>query len=126
MCSGGNQSGINAARRVSRAYLCRALRYQPFPFPPRKTTDSTSPPPTDLDSMTAALTWAYHISHAGHDEGRGESAVALLQTPEDALDLRPENKLALHNAKMSPGHRDLLSECERHPQPELQRPRDKS
>lgn len=55
--------------------------------------------------MAAALTWAYHLSHSHPDT----PAVALLQTPEDALDLRPENKLALSNVKMSPGHRDLLT-----------------
>jgi exopolyphosphatase len=64
----------------------------------------------DLDSMTSALTWAYHLDHVhqpdAHDHAR---TVALLQTPEDALDLRPENKLALSNANMSPGHRDLLT-----------------
>jgi len=60
----------------------------------------------DLDSMAAALTWAYHLSHSRPDT----PTVALLQTPMDALDLRPENKLALSNVKMSPGHRDLLSE----------------
>ncbi|CAD6890758.1 unnamed protein product [Tilletia controversa] len=73
----------------------------------------------DLDSMTSALLWAYHLTHNGttpeHDGGehgeptRSIQAVALLQTPEDALDLRPENQLALANAKMSPGHSDLLT-----------------
>ncbi|KAE8257092.1 hypothetical protein A4X13_0g2586 [Tilletia indica] len=78
----------------------------------------------DLDSMTSALLWAYHLTHNNttpdHDggapgkQGHGEpvkaiQAVALLQTPEDALDLRPENKLALASAKMSPGHSDLLT-----------------
>lgn len=79
---------------------------------------------TDLDSMTAALTWAYHLSHKGLNDSQSvqsqffdqyppqqqpEKAIALLQTPRDALDLRPENKLALHNVQMSPGHRDLLT-----------------
>jgi exopolyphosphatase len=69
--------------------------------------------------MTAALTWAYHLAHKGlndtskshllSDGQRPEKAIALLQTPRDALDLRPENKLALHNVQMSPGHRDLLT-----------------
>lgn len=67
--------------------------------------------------MTAALTWAYHLSHVSNLTKTGASfghahptkVVALLQTPEDALDLRPENKLALHNVRMSPGHRDLLT-----------------
>lgn len=70
--------------------------------------------------MTAALTWSYHLSHlavpnATHFTGKPPlhshptKAIALLQTPQDALDLRPENKLALHNVQMSPGHRDLLT-----------------
>lgn len=44
-------------------------------------------------------------------ENRSEpiKAIALLQTPTDALDLRPENKLALQNSQMSDGHRDLLN-----------------
>lgn len=78
----------------------------------------------DLDSMTAALTWSYHLSHLAlnsthtfsHQQQQDEphpphpkKAIALLQTPRDALDLRPENKLALHNVQMSPGHRDLLT-----------------
>ncbi|KAN0061557.1 hypothetical protein ACQY0O_006404 [Thecaphora frezii] len=63
----------------------------------------------DLDSMAAALTWAYHLSHISLQQGKQRKAVALLQTPLDALDLRPENKLALDNSKMSSGHRDLLT-----------------
>lgn len=66
----------------------------------------------DLDSMTAALTWSYHISHmaaSNHTSNQIQKAIALLQTPQDALDLRPENRLALHNVQMSPGHRDLLT-----------------
>jgi exopolyphosphatase len=75
----------------------------------------------DLDSMTAALTWSYHLSHMPplskseprlddkEEEKPLRKAIALLQTPQDALDLRPENKLALHNVQMSPGHRDLLT-----------------
>lgn len=72
--------------------------------------------------MTAALTWAYHLSHldsvknktkkgakGSGDHPHPTKAIALLQTPQDALDLRPENKLALHNVQMSPGHRDLLT-----------------
>lgn len=43
----------------------------------------------DLDSMASALTWAYHLGHV--DPSR--PAIGLLQTPEDALDLRPENKV---------------------------------
>lgn len=79
-----------------------------------------SPFPTDLDSMTAALTWSYHLSHLelmknnatasnSSEHPHPTKAIALLQTPRDALDLRPENKLALHNVQMSPGHRDLLT-----------------
>lgn len=63
----------------------------------------------DLDSMAAALTWAYHLSHSTLHEPQPRKAVALLQTPLDALDLRPENKVALDNSKMSSGHRDLLT-----------------
>ena len=63
----------------------------------------------DLDSMTAALTWAYHLSHSTLHHPQPRKAVALLQTPLDALDLRPENKVALDNSKMSSGHRDLLT-----------------
>ncbi|KAJ1032483.1 hypothetical protein NDA16_000507 [Ustilago loliicola] len=63
----------------------------------------------DLDSMTAALTWAYHLSHSTLHHPQPRKAVALLQTPLDALDLRPENKVALDNSKMNSGHRDLLT-----------------
>ncbi|SNX82332.1 related to PPX1 - Exopolyphosphatase [Melanopsichium pennsylvanicum] len=63
----------------------------------------------DLDSMTAALSWAYHLSHSTLHQPQPRKAVALLQTPLDALDLRPENKVALENSKMSSGHRDLLT-----------------
>lgn len=59
----------------------------------------------DLDSMAAAFTWAYHLGHVDPSK----PAIGLLQTPEDALDLRPENKLALENVKMSEGHSDLLT-----------------
>jgi exopolyphosphatase len=71
--------------------------------------------------MTAALTWSYHLSHLqpaksnkttilnSSEHSHPTKAIALLQTPQDALDLRPENKLALHNVQMSPGHRDLLT-----------------
>lgn len=39
-----------------------------------------------------------------------ESLLTLSGWPAtDALDLRPENALALHYARMSSGHRDLLS-----------------
>ncbi|EME79376.1 uncharacterized protein MYCFIDRAFT_208769 [Pseudocercospora fijiensis CIRAD86] len=63
----------------------------------------------DLDSMIAALTWAYHLEHSTQNTSHPIKAIALLQTPTDALDLRPENKLALRNAKMSTGHSDLLT-----------------
>ncbi|TKA62429.1 hypothetical protein B0A55_11366 [Friedmanniomyces simplex] len=63
----------------------------------------------DLDSMTAALTWAYHLEHSTQHTSHPIKAIALLQTPTDALDLRPENTLALKNARMSTGHSDLLT-----------------
>lgn len=63
----------------------------------------------DLDSMTAALTWAYHIEHSTMNTTHPRKAIALLQTPTDALDLRPENQVALRNSQMSSGHSDLLT-----------------
>ncbi|KAF1839922.1 DHH phosphoesterase [Cucurbitaria berberidis CBS 394.84] len=63
----------------------------------------------DLDSMTAALTWAYHLEHSSENTSHPIKAIALLQTPSHALDLRPENKLALDNSQMTPGHEDLLT-----------------
>ena len=63
----------------------------------------------DLDSITSALTWSYHLMHVSANTSEPIKAIALLQTPTDALDLRPENKLALHNSQMSSGHRDLLN-----------------
>merc|ERR1712000_270925 len=63
----------------------------------------------DLDSMTAALTWAYHLQHSTQNTSNPIKAIALLQTPTDALDLRPENKIALANSQMSSGHSDLLT-----------------
>ncbi|KAK3699955.1 hypothetical protein LTR37_016199 [Vermiconidia calcicola] len=63
----------------------------------------------DLDSITAALSWAYHLEHSSANTSLPIKAMALLQTPTDALDLRPENKLALSNSDMSSGHRDLLT-----------------
>jgi exopolyphosphatase len=63
----------------------------------------------DLDSMTAALTWAYHLVHSTENSSHPIKAIALLQTPSHALDLRPENKLALANSQMTPGHEDLLT-----------------
>lgn len=66
----------------------------------------------DLDSMAAALTWAYHLQHSTENSTNPVKAIALLQTPTDALDLRPENKLALDNSLMSSGHSDLLTSNE--------------
>lgn len=63
----------------------------------------------DLDSMAAALTWAYHLEHSTINSSTPIKAIALLQTPTDALDLRPENKIALDNSQMSSGHSDLLT-----------------
>ncbi|KAJ4405950.1 hypothetical protein N0V82_010210 [Gnomoniopsis sp. IMI 355080] len=62
----------------------------------------------DLDSMAAALTWSYHLSHSTANTSNPLKAIALLQTPSIALDLRPENKLALDNSLMTSGHEDLL------------------
>ncbi|GAA6017578.1 hypothetical protein JCM8202_000339 [Rhodotorula sphaerocarpa] len=59
----------------------------------------------DLDSLVSALTLSYLFNHLD----KPQKAVALLQTEQDALDLRPENSLALHYARMSSGHRDLLT-----------------
>lgn len=72
----------------------------------------------DLDSMTAALTWAYHLQHSTQNTSDPVKAIALLQTPTDALDLRPENKVALDNSQMSSGHSDLLTidELPEHPE----------
>lgn len=60
----------------------------------------------DTDSMAAAIAWAYHLSHMIRHP---QKAIALLQTAEDALDLRPENQLALEKSLMSSRHRDLLT-----------------
>ncbi|ORY73858.1 hypothetical protein BCR35DRAFT_306970 [Leucosporidium creatinivorum] len=60
----------------------------------------------DLDSMVSALALAYTLSH---DSKNPQKAVALLQTEQDALYLRPENALALHYARMATHHRDLLT-----------------
>ncbi|GAA5873481.1 hypothetical protein JCM3774_002428 [Rhodotorula dairenensis] len=59
----------------------------------------------DLDSLVSAITLSYLYNHLETPQ----KAVALLQTEQDALDLRPENALALHYARMSSGHRDLLT-----------------
>ncbi|KAL1603557.1 hypothetical protein SLS60_005145 [Paraconiothyrium brasiliense] len=63
----------------------------------------------DMDSMTSALTWAYHLEHSTQNTSNPTKAIALLQTQTDALDLRPENKVALKNSKMTSGHDDLLT-----------------
>lgn len=63
----------------------------------------------DLDSMTAALTWAYHLEHLTANTSNPRRVIALLQTPSHALDLRPENQLALKRSQMTPGHEDLLT-----------------
>ncbi|GAA5985336.1 hypothetical protein JCM11641_006370 [Rhodosporidiobolus odoratus] len=59
----------------------------------------------DLDSLVSAVALAYMYEHLDPPQ----KAVALLQTEQDALDLRPENALALHYALMSTRHRDLLT-----------------
>lgn len=63
----------------------------------------------DLDSMASALTWAYHLEHSTMNTSQPLKAIALLQTQMDALDLRPENKVALSNSKMTSEHEDLLT-----------------
>lgn len=60
----------------------------------------------DTDSMAGAIGWAYHLTHL---KKHPQKAISLLQTVEDALDLRPENQLALERSRMSPRHRDLLT-----------------
>ncbi|TIB30292.1 hypothetical protein E3P84_03421 [Wallemia ichthyophaga] len=60
----------------------------------------------DTDSLASSIAMAYHLEHTQE----GTNAIALLQTPRDSLDLRPENKLALRDAAMSHGdHQDLLT-----------------
>lgn len=63
----------------------------------------------DLDSMTAALAWAFHLEHSTANTSHPRRVIALLQTPSHALDLRPENQLALARSQMTPGHEDLLT-----------------
>ncbi|KAF3767139.1 DHH phosphoesterase [Cryphonectria parasitica EP155] len=77
----------------------------------------------DLDSMTAALTWAYHLEHSTANTSEPLKVIALLQTPTHALDLRPENKLALHRSQMTPGHEDLLTSDELPEDPETLGPK---
>jgi len=60
----------------------------------------------DLDSMVSAIALAYDISHTKHKPAK---AVSLLQVRNSAIDLRPENKLALDKAGMESGHKDLLT-----------------
>lgn len=50
---------------------------------------------------------SYDIAHTKH---RPAKALPLLQIETSAIDLRPENKLALREARMKHGHEDLLSE----------------
>lgn len=77
----------------------------------------------DMDSMTSALAWAYHLGHSTLDTPNPIKAIALLQTPTHALDLRPENKLALHHSQMTPGHEDLLTSDELPEDPETLAPK---
>ncbi|KAF2748771.1 DHH phosphoesterase [Sporormia fimetaria CBS 119925] len=63
----------------------------------------------DLDSLTSALAWAFHLEHSTMNSSNPLKAIALLQTPKDALDLRPENKVALDNSQMTSGHEDVLT-----------------
>lgn len=39
-----------------------------------------------------SVTWAYHLEHSTQNTSNPIKAIALLQTPVDALDLRPENR----------------------------------
>ncbi|TIC49729.1 hypothetical protein E3Q04_04280 [Wallemia mellicola] len=56
--------------------------------------------------LASSIAMAYHLEHT-HG---GSNAIALLLTPRDSLDLRPENQMALENAKMShQNHQDLLT-----------------
>lgn len=61
----------------------------------------------DLDSLVSAIALAYDISHTKHKPAK---AISLLQVKKSAIDLRPENFLALDKARMERGHRDLLSQ----------------
>ncbi|KUI56361.1 hypothetical protein VP1G_03717 [Cytospora mali] len=77
----------------------------------------------DMDSMTAALTWAYHLGHKTANTSDPLKVIALLQTPTHALDLRPENKLALDHSQMTKGHEDLLTLSELPEDPETLGPK---
>lgn len=61
----------------------------------------------DLDSLVSAIALAYDLAHTKHVQ---QKAIALLQVENSAIDLRPENKLALEKARMETGHKDLLGE----------------
>ncbi|KAJ1309729.1 hypothetical protein OPQ81_006494 [Rhizoctonia solani] len=82
----------------------------------------------DLDSLTSAIAWAFYLAHENIDnvnfqgkkgkkgkKGKQHTpkerpVVPLLQTEEDAIDLRPENKLALREyGNMRRGHADILT-----------------
>lgn len=79
----------------------------------------------DLDSLTSAIAWAFYLAHepltsddskkgknkkGKHHDPRERPVVPLLQTEEDAIDLRPENKIALREyGNMRRGHADILS-----------------
>lgn len=77
----------------------------------------------DLDSMTSALTWAYHLGHKTANTSDPLKVIALLQTPTHALDLRPENKLALEESRMTKGHEDLMTLTELPEDPETLSPK---
>lgn len=77
----------------------------------------------DLDSMTAALTWAYHLEHSTANNSTPRKVIALLQTQTHALDLRPENQLALRRSRMTRGHQDLLTMDELPEDPETLGPK---
>ncbi|CUA71611.1 hypothetical protein RSOLAG22IIIB_09701 [Rhizoctonia solani] len=76
----------------------------------------------DLDSLTSAIAWAFYLAHENmddknlkgkkgkHHNPKERPVVPLLQTEEDAIDLRPENKLALREyGNMRRGHADILT-----------------
>jgi len=54
----------------------------------------------------SSVALAYDISHTKHKPAK---AISLLQIATTSIDLRPENKLALEEARMERGHKDLLS-----------------
>jgi len=77
----------------------------------------------DLDSMASALAWAFHLEHSTQNTSNPLKAIALLQTHTDALDFRPENKIALAGSKMTSGHEDLLTMDELPEDPETLSPK---